>query len=110
MKDLELENTEILDFIIKGLDSGDTYISKEGKIARKIMIELVKAGYADFLLLRDEEVSKWWNGIYGGVREKYARYQEKVRVYNIKLEAYNKLSAGERKALGIRKPSKPKGL
>ena len=109
MRDLELENTEILDFIIKGLDTGE-YVSKQEKIARKVMIELVKAGYADFLLLRDEEVSKWWNSIYGGVREKYARYQEKVRVYNIKLEAYNKLSAGERKALGIRKPAKPKGL
>lgn len=106
----DLENTEILEFITKGLDSGDTYISKEGKIARKVMIELVKAGRAEFLLLRDDEVSTWWNKIYSGVRTKFEKYQEKVRVYNIKLEAYNRLTAAERKILGIRKPAKPRGL
>lgn len=106
----DLENKDILDFIIKGLDGGEYYISKEGKIARKVMIELVKAGRADFLLLRDEEVADWWNKIYSGVREKFEKYQERVRIYNIKIEAYNKLSAAERKTLGIRKPTKPKGL
>ncbi len=105
-----LENQEILDFITKGLDSNDAFITKEGKIARKVMIELVKAGRAEFLLLRDDEVANWWNKIYGGVQDKFAKYQEKVRVYNIKLEAYNKLTAAERKTLGIRKPQKPKGL
>jgi len=105
-----LDNQAILEFITKGLDSNDTYISKEGKIARKVMIELVKAGRAEFLLLRDDEVSSWWNKIYGGVQDKFDKYQEKVRVYNIKLEAYNKLTAAERKTLGIRKPQKPKGL
>ncbi len=105
-----LEKQEILEFITKGLDSNDAYITKEGKIARKVMIELVKAGRAEFLLLRDDEVANWWNKIYGGVQDKFAKYQEKVRVYNIKLEAYNKLTAAERKTLGIRKPQKPKGL
>lgn len=106
----DLENTEILDFIIKGLADDDNYLSKEGRISRKVMIELVKAGRADFLLLRDDEVSTWWNKIYGGVREKFERHQERVRIYNIKLEAYNKLTAPERKTLGIRKPVKPRGL
>ena len=32
----------------------------EAKIAKTVMIELVKAGHADFLLLRDDVVSKWW--------------------------------------------------
>ena len=105
-----LESQEILDFITKGLDSNEVYLSKEAKIARKVMIELVKAGRAEFLLLRDDEVSKWWNKIYGGVHEKFLKYQEKVRVYNVKLEAYNRLSKEERKILGIRKPAKPKGL
>ena len=106
----DLENTEILDFITKGLDSDDVYISKSEGIARKVMIELVKAGYADFLLLRDDDVRNWWDKIYRGVRAKFERHQEKVRVYNIKLEAYNRLTAAERKILGIRKPQKPKGL
>jgi hypothetical protein len=106
----DLENPEILDFICKGLDNTNVYISKENRIARKIMIELIKAGRSEFLLLRDDEVSQWWNNIYSGVRESFEKYQEKVRLYNIKLEAYNKLSAAERKTLGIRKPTKPKGL
>lgn len=105
-----LEKQEILDFITKGLDSDDYYISKEGKIARKVMIELIKAGRAEFLLLRDEEVANWWNRIYGSVQTKFDKHQEKVRVYNVKLEAYNKLTAAERKTLGIRKPVAPKGL
>jgi hypothetical protein len=103
-----LDSQEILDFIIKGLD--DTYISKDQRLARKIMVELVKAGRAEFLLLRDDEVSQWWNKLYGGVQEKFDKYQEKVRLYEIKLEAYNKLTAAERKTLGIRKPAKPRGL
>jgi hypothetical protein len=106
----DLENKDILDFITKGLDSEGYYIGKEGRIARKVMIELVKAGRAEFLLLRDDEVSLWWEKIYSGVRIKFEKYQEKVRLYEIKLEAYNKLTADERKTLGIRKPQKPKGL
>ncbi len=106
----DLENKDILDFITKGLDSDEYYMSKEGRIARKVMIELVKAGYADFLLLRDDEVRNWWDRIYSGVRAKFEKYQEKVRLYEIKLEAYNKLTAAERKTLGIRKPQKPKGM
>ena len=105
-----LERQEVLDFIVKGLDSPDVWVAKPERIARKVMIELVKAGRAEFLLLRDDEVSTWWNKIYSGVRTKFEKYQEKVRVYNIKLEAYNRLTAAERKILGIRKPQKPRGM
>lgn len=104
----DLSNQEIYDFIVKG--TGDSYyLSKQEKIARKVMIELIKAGYADFLLLRDDEVRDWWDKIYNGVYKKYEAYQEKLRVYEIKLNAYEKLTAEQRKVLGIRKPTKPKG-
>ena len=106
----QLENQDILNFLIKGLDNPDVWMAKPERIARKVMIELVKAGRAEFLLLRDEEVADWWNNLYGGIESKFAKHQEKVRVYNVKLDAYNKLSAAERKTLGIRKPVKPKGL
>jgi hypothetical protein len=100
---------EILDFIISG--AGDTaYLSKSERMARKVMVELVRAGRSEFLLLRDEEVAEWWNRLYGGVHEKFEKYKEKVRVYEIKLAAYERLSKEDRKALGIRKPQKPKGL
>ena len=102
-------NQEILDFIIKGTGEGN-YITKPERMARKVMVELVKAGRAEFLLLRDEEVADWWGKIYNGVHQKFAVHKEKVRQYHIKLEAYERLTKEERKILGIRKPIKPKDM
>ena len=102
-------NQEILDFILSGADTTE-YLSKPEKIARKVMVELIKAGRSEFLLLRDDEVNKWWGSLYNGVHEKFEKHKEKIRVYEIKLEAYNRLTPEERKILGIRKPQKPKGL
>jgi hypothetical protein len=101
-----LDNKEIYEFIVKG--PGSYYISKEARIARKVMVELAKSGYADFLLLRDEEVAEWWNKIYGGVQTRYDNYVAKMKAYEVKLTAYNKLTKEQRRALGIRKPVKPK--
>lgn len=101
---------EILDFIVSGAGDTDTYMTKPEKIARKVMVELVKAGRSEFLLLRDDEVNKWWGKLYSGVHEKFEKHKERVRLYEIKLEAYERLSKEERKVLGIRKPQKPKGL
>lgn len=102
-------NNEILDFIIKGIGE-DGYISKGERVARKVMVELVKAGRAEFLLLRDEEVADWWGKIYNGVHQKFQKHQERVRQYKVKLEAYERLTKEERKILGIRKPIKPKDM
>ena len=101
---------EILDFIISGAGDTDTYMTKPEKIARKVMVELVKAGRSEFLLLRDDEVNQWWGKLYNGVHEKFEKHKERVRIYEIKLAAYERLSKEDRKALGIRKPQKPKGL
>lgn len=99
--------SEVIDHILNGL--GDGYLSKQERIARKIMIELVKAGRAEFLLLRDDEVSAWWNSIIGSIQEKIAKHKEKMRIYELKVKAYNKLTPAERKTLGMRKPIEPKG-
>lgn len=103
----EEQNRELLEYIIKGVGEGNLY--KSERIARIVMVELVKAGRADFLLLKNDEVSAWWNGIYNGIRSKVEKYKEKMRLYELRLQGYNKLSAAERKTLGIRKPVKPKG-
>jgi hypothetical protein len=108
MEEESLLTREVLEYIERALDD-DGYVYKSERLARKIMIELVKAGRAEFLLLRDDEVSKWWGSIVGGIQSKIAKHKERVRLYEIKLQAYNKLSAAERKTLGIRKPTKPKG-
>lgn len=102
-------NSEVLHYIIAGIGE-DAYQSKSERLARKIMVELVKAGRSEFLLLRDDEVSHWWGRIVNSIQAKVAQYKEKVRLYEIKMQAYDKLTAAERKTLGIRKPQKPRGL
>lgn len=101
---------EILDLIVSGAGDTDAYLTKSERIARKVMVELIKAGRSEFLLLRDEEVNQWWGKLYNGVHEKFQKHKEKVRIYEIKLAAYDRLSKEDRKALGILKPRKPKGL
>tara|TARA_R110000868_G_scaffold66070_1_gene197157 strand:- start:136 stop:465 length:330 start_codon:yes stop_codon:yes gene_type:complete len=97
----------VVDYIQRGLGK-ENYFDRPERIARKVMIELVKAGYAEFLLLRDDEVSNWWGGIIRAYQEKIAKEKEKIKVYEIKVQAFNKLTAQERLSLGIRKPIKPK--
>lgn len=89
---------------------GYPYDNSSGRIAKKIMLELVKAGYADFILLRDDEVSTWWNSLIKAANTKFNAYQEKLRLYELKLSALEKLSDDERKMLKIRKPIKPKDI
>jgi hypothetical protein len=108
MEEDSVLSPEVIEYIQRNFDE-DTYWNKQERIARKVMVELVKAGRSEFLLLRDDEVSKWWGSIVGGIQSKIAKHKERVRLYEIKLQAYNKLSAAERKMLGIRKPIKPKG-
>lgn len=76
--------------------------------AKKIMLELVKAGYADFLLLRDDDISKWWDDIVSIARSGLENQKEKIRLYKIKSRAYERLSPEDRKILGLKKPIKPK--
>ena len=109
MEEESLLTSEVIEYIEEGF-ADDGYMYKPERLARKVMIELVKAGRAEFLLLRDDEVSKWWGDIVGSIQSKITRHKEKVRVYELKLQAYNKLTAAERKTLGIRKPIKPKGM
>lgn len=109
MSDYDTLDSEVLEYIMNGIPD-DGYMQKSERLARKIMVELVKAGRSEFLLLRDDEVSKWWGSIVGSIQSKIAKHKERVRLYEIKLQAYNKLTAAERKTLGIRKPIKPKGM
>lgn len=92
------------------LKIGYVYESTSGRIAKKIMLELIKAGYADFILLRDDEVSAWWNSLIKAANTAFYAYQEQLRLYELKLSAWEKLSDDERKMLKIRKPIKPKDI
>lgn len=77
-------------------------------IAKHIMIELVRSGTADFLLLKNDKVSKWWRSVVDEATKKLDKKKADLLKYELKLSAYQKLSPEERTALGMRKPTKPK--
>ncbi len=90
-------------------DSGYGYDQRANRIAKTLMIEMVKSGHAAFLLLRDDEISKWWGGMVGVARKALEIKAEKLRIYEIKKVAWDRLTVEERKVLGIvRMPVKPK--
>lgn len=104
---------DILNYILNhSVGNGDYGYGGAGlnKIAKKIMVELVKAGYADFILLRDDEVNKWWTKLVDKATDAFEAHKEKMRMYEIKATAYEKLSDEDRKILGVRKPIMPKPL
>ena len=105
-------NPEILKYIETHSMGENTYGygAVDAKIAKTVMIELVKAGHADFLLLRDDVVSKWWGKMVTAAQKAIDLLVEKKRLYHIKLAAWERLTVEERKVLGLVKaPAKPKG-
>ena len=73
------------------------------RIACKAMTELVKSGYADFLLLQDDEVREWWEKHQEADRIAKEKQAEKRRLAKLKKDALAKLSDEEKKVLGIKK-------
>ena len=76
---------------------------KLARIACKAMTELVEQGNADFLILRDDEVRVWWEKHQEADRKAKEAEEEKLRNAKIKKQALAKLSAEEKKVLGIKK-------
>lgn len=97
--DLGIE-PEVLEYI-----SSQKSYDLDSHVARQAMVELVKNHRLDFLLLRDDKVSKWWGSKTQEARNVIERRRERERVKRIKMEAIAKLTDAERIALGIRKPT-----
>jgi hypothetical protein len=72
------------------------------RIACKAMTELEKDGHADFLLLEDDEVRTWWAKHKEADAKAKAEREETARLALVKKEALAKLSAEERKVLGVK--------
>lgn len=107
----EPSKEKIMQYILaNSAERNYNYGTQHSNIAKKIMVELVKAGYADFILLRDDEVNKWWSGLVATATKAFTEHEEKMRMYEIKNTAYEKLTEEDRKVLGVRKPAKPKAL
>ena len=79
---------------------------KLARIACKAMTELVKSGYGDFLVLKDDEVREWWEKHQEDDRKAQEAKLEKERRAQVKKEALAKLSDDEKQVLGIPVPKK----
>ena len=87
----------------ENLKEARQHSDKLARIACKAMTELVKSGYADFLLLQDDEVREWWEKHQEADRKAKEAKAEKARLAKLKKEALAKLSDEEKKVLGIKK-------
>ena len=76
---------------------------KLARIACKAMSELVKSGYADFLVLKDDEVRKWWEQHQAADLKAQNEKAEKDRLAKARKDALAKLTPEEKKILGIKK-------
>lgn len=104
-------DTKLLDYIAKGVDLRLKTARNKAEIrTRTIMVELIKAQRSEFLLLRDDSINDWWSKTVASVRKTVEAHEEEMRLYNIKLNAYNKLTEEERKFIKIREPKKPNDL
>jgi hypothetical protein len=72
-----------------------------------LMLELTRAKADLFILLRDDGIAKWWSGVIDVARKRIARRRTAWTNYRIKSAAWERLDATDRKALGVRKPTKP---
>lgn len=109
---MEHDNTEntvgISEEVLKELadqanKGGNRYYTNDQR-ALVLMLELVKSNYSSFLLLRDEDMGRWWGNKLSTAERKIEHRKKLVREYQMKSEVYRKLSPAERKVLGIRKP------
>ena len=79
---------------------------KLARIACKAMTELVKSGYADFLVLKDDEVREWWEQHQEADRKAREKEERKKERTKLRRQALKKLSEEEKIALGLKKLSK----
>lgn len=77
--------------------------SQSERIARTLMIELIKSKEAAFIILRDPVISKWWNGLVAAEVKRQEEARRRAVIRSIKEAAYSKLTPAELKALGLKK-------
>ena len=73
-------------------------------IALKLMGELISQGKAEFIILRDEDVQKWWSSLSEAVDKQCESMVLKREEAKIREAALAKLTPEECKVLKIRMP------
>ena len=66
-----------------------------------MMDELVAAGAADFLLIRDQQIREWWESVVARRKKEQELKERQERQQQLRESALSKLSSEEREALGI---------
>jgi hypothetical protein len=100
-----MERSEALDIIEhQAKRLANSYV----KYSKLAMIELERNNISAFALMRHEPLRVWWEREIQRVTRRETQYQEAVRVYELKRSAYERLTADERRLLGLRKPTRPK--
>ena len=108
-EDTELQiDAEVYEEILRNTDKKN-YVNQNERILRKTMVALVKSGHATFLFLRDDESRNWWGKIVKQANATVEKRREAWRIYEIKKNAWDRLSEEDRKILKIRKPTMPRG-
>ena len=99
---------EVYEEILRNTDKKN-YVNVNERILRKAMVALVKSGHATFLFLRDDESRNWWSKTVKQAAATVEKRREAWRIYEIKQNAWDRLSEEDRKILKLRKPTMPKG-
>lgn len=81
---------------------------KLARIACEALTELEKAGKADFLILKNDELREWWEAHKEADRKEKARVAEKERRERVKQEALDRLTDEEKELLGLKRPEAKK--
>ena len=66
-----------------------------------MMDELVAAGAADFLLIRNQQIHEWWESVVARRKKEQELKERQERQRQLRESALSKLSSEEREALGI---------
>lgn len=86
-------------------DEDDTYTRSENikfeKFAKEAMGALVEAGIADFVLLKNDKLRKWWQDVVKKELAAQAKREAIQRKAELKEQALAKLSDEEKEALGL---------
>ena len=66
-----------------------------------MMDELVAAGAADFLLIRNQQIREWWESVVARRKKEQELKERQERQRQLRESALSKLSSEEREALGV---------
>jgi hypothetical protein len=76
-------------------------------VAMKCMLALIDAGVAEIIMLKDDTVRTYWEAMLTNAKQRGTQRKINHRKYELAQEAYDLLTAEERKILRVRKPVKP---